>query len=174
MESWFESDEYPTTPRLQSDSSGLQQSKAHTFHLLPLAEHQVCPPRADTRTAVDDQIPKKAKSKLCDLCRQGSAWMHSPETNVTSVMGCPTEKYGSCLLASGPHLKVLGASGLAAQRGSRRERAVGDTRRSCSSLSSAFASGSTVPPQCSGLQEAAALMVPGNCEGLLVPSWFCL
>lgn len=155
MESWFKSDEYPTTPILQSDSSGLQQSKAHTFHLLPLAEHQVCPPRADTRTAVDDQIPKKAKSKLCDLCRQGSAW--------------------SCLLASGPLAEGPWSQWPAAQSGSRQERAVGDTWCSCcSSLSSAFASGSTVPPQCSGLQEAAALTVPGDCEGFLVPSWFCL
>lgn len=65
-------------------------------------------------------------------------------------------------------LKVFGASGLAAQSGSRQESAVGDTGRSCGSLSSAFASGSTVPPQCSGLQAAAALRVPGDCEGFLV------
>lgn len=62
MESWFESDEYPTTPRLQI---GLQQSEAHTFHSLPLAENQVHLPRADTsktrRTAVDEQIPTKAR-----------------------------------------------------------------------------------------------------------------
>lgn len=59
-------------------------------------------------------------------------------------------------------LKVLGASGLAAQSGSRQERAVGDTWRRCGSLSSAFASESTVPPQCSGLQEAAALTGPSR------------